>query len=128
MARAVATTSRTGLVARWAKNAPPSKPSRSVGVMTIRKSRRNGWSRVARLFVLRPTCRTDPSANRIAATVKSLSSSLGMRGQTAAVIDRFALPEATGFNDFAILALQRGSQQQIKQAGSITALSVNSAA
>ena len=83
MARVVATTSRTGLVARWAKNAPPSTPSISVGVITIRKSRRNGWRRISRLLVLRPTCKADPSGNRIAATVKSRSSSFGMRNQAS---------------------------------------------
>ena len=58
MARAVATTSRTGLVARWAKRAPPSTPSNNVGVITIRKSRRNGRRSISRLLVPRPTWRT----------------------------------------------------------------------
>ena len=81
IARAVATTSRTGWVARCEKSAPPSTPSNSAGVITARKLRRNGCSTASRLLVLRPTSKTELSGRRNDAMVSSRSASCGTRSQ-----------------------------------------------
>src|ERR1043166_4640851 len=53
-----------------------------MGTVTKMKLRRKGWRMSWRLLVLRPTWRTEPSEKRMAARVKSRSSSLGICSQT----------------------------------------------
>ena len=68
MARAVRSISRTGLVARWAKTAPPTRPSSSVGPRAVMNAVRNGRQSVAPRSVLRPTWSTLPSLSSAEAT------------------------------------------------------------